>query len=121
MPKLTINAQTYEVTAGTRLVNAIEDNGVSIGHRCGGKARCATCRVVFVSGEPNDMTTAEHAKLVDKGIYGEARLSCQILVNDDMSVVPQMTLDTVPDWSDTGPRCIDAIEPDPEFITKPAI
>jgi ferredoxin len=118
MPKLTIDAQTFDVAAGTRLVNAIEDNGVHIGHRCGGKAKCATCRVVFVAGEPNAITTAEHAKLVDKGLYGESRLSCQILVDADMSVTAQMTLASVPDWSDTGPRCLDAIEPDPEFVSK---
>jgi ferredoxin len=121
MPNVTINAQTYDVAAGTRLVNAIEDNGVSIGHRCGGKARCASCRVVFVAGEPQQITTAEHEKLVDKGLYGEARLSCQILVDRDMTVIPQMTLESMPDWSDTGPRCIDAIEPEPAFVEKTSL
>jgi ferredoxin len=121
MPKLTIDAQTFDVAAGTRLVNAIEDCGTAIGHRCGGKAKCATCRVVFVAGEPSSIATAEHAKLVDKGIYGESRLSCQILVDHDMSVSPQMTLASVPDWSDTGPRCLDSIEPEPTFVPKSSL
>ena len=39
MPKLTIQGKTFEVEAGTRLVLAIEQTGVDIGHRCGGNAR----------------------------------------------------------------------------------
>ena len=50
MPNVTIGATVVEVPAGTRLVNVIEDAGVMIGHRCGGKSRCTTCRVQFVSG-----------------------------------------------------------------------
>ena len=38
MPKLTIDGKTYEVEAGKRLVLAIEELGVNIGHRCGGNA-----------------------------------------------------------------------------------
>jgi hypothetical protein len=38
-----------------------------------------------------------------------------------MTVIPQMTLESMPDWSDTGPRCIDAIEPEPAFVEKPSL
>lgn len=110
MPTITIGDASFTVAAGTRLVNAIEDAGVRIGHRCGGNARCTTCRVQFVHGEPTTMTPAEHAKLVDKGFLGQYRLSCQIIVDHDMHVVPQVTLETMPDWSDTGPRCADTLE-----------
>lgn len=110
MPNLTIDGTTYQVAAGTRLVNAIEDAGIHIGHRCGGNARCTSCRVAFVSGEPSHMNETELAKLTEKGFLGQYRLSCQILVDGDMAVIPQMTLETVPDWSDTGPRCTETIE-----------
>jgi ferredoxin len=50
MPKLTVNGVTTDVEQGTRLVLAIEDAGVNIGHRCGGIAKCTTCRVNFTSG-----------------------------------------------------------------------
>lgn len=113
MPTITVGAQQITVAAGTRLVNALEDAGIHIGHRCGGKSRCTTCRVQFVLGEPATSTPAEHAKLAEKGYAGQYRLSCQILVTHDMHVVPQMTLESVPDWTDTGPRCADSIEPDP--------
>ena len=68
MPKLIIEGVgEFEVAAGTRLVLALEDNGGDPLHRCGGYARCTTCRVEFLSGEPDTMTEAERTKLEDQG------------------------------------------------------
>ncbi|CAA9506928.1 MAG: Ferredoxin [uncultured Rubrobacteraceae bacterium] len=78
---------TVEVPAGKRLVLAIEeDAGVDILHRCGGYARCTTCRVEYLKGEPEKMTRAELEILSNKGLLGEARLSCQALVEHDVKV-----------------------------------
>ena len=65
MPKLTVEGfATVDVEDGKRLVNAIEkDAGVDILHACGGNARCTTCRIEFVSGEPTRMTQAEKTRL----------------------------------------------------------
>ena len=64
MPKLTIDGRgEFEVPQGTRLVNALEDHGGEPLHRCGGYARCTTCRVEFLTGEPDTMTEAEQKKL----------------------------------------------------------
>ncbi len=41
---------------GRRLVLCIEDAGVDILHRCGGNARCTTCRVELVAGDAGEMT-----------------------------------------------------------------
>jgi len=69
-----------------RLVNAIEQRaGVDILHACGGNARCTTCRVEFVSGEPGQMTQAEQVRLAEKGLSG-VRLSCQIVCDHDMAL-----------------------------------
>jgi ferredoxin len=114
MPKLTIQGQTFEVKAGTRLVLAIEQAGVNIGHRCGGNARCTTCRVTFQEGEPEQMTEAEYNKLKQVELYGEARLSCQIVVDHDMSVTPLVTAENQPAWNgDTGPTPNTEVTPDP--------
>jgi ferredoxin len=64
-----------EVEEGTRLVRALEDCGSDLGHRCGGEAKCTTCRVTFEEGEPGVMTEAEYEKLTDIGQYGDMRLS----------------------------------------------
>lgn len=111
MPKLTIDGQTFDIPAGKRLVLAIEDSGVNIGHRCGGYARCTTCRVEFQEGEPRTMTAAEYKKLTERELFGKVRLSCQIVCDHDMSVKPLMTVESE-GWSDPGPR--------PEPVVTPA-
>ena len=66
MPKLEVEGVgTFDVKEDKRLVLAIEDDaGVDIMHQCGSYARCATCRVEFLEGEPEMMTQAELAMLV---------------------------------------------------------
>ena len=87
MPRLTVEGFTpVDVEEGKRLVLAIEqDAGVDILHACGGNARCTTCRVEFVSGEPTKMTRAEKEKLAERQLTG-VRLSCQIQCEHDMTV-----------------------------------
>ena len=87
MSKLTVEGYgTFEVPADKRLVLAIEqDAKVDIMHACGGNARCTTCRVEFIAGEPSAMTVAEKQVLTAKGLSG-VRLSCQMLCDHDMTV-----------------------------------
>jgi ferredoxin len=70
---------------GTKLARAIELGGYDISHRCGGNARCTTCRVKFLSEEP-PMGEAEHACLDEDEVLGQFRLACQIRVDRDMSI-----------------------------------
>ena len=86
MPKLTVEGYgTFDVPDDKRLVLAIEqDAHVDILHACGGNARCTTCRVEFIEGEPR-MTAAEKERLAARGLTG-VRLSCQILCDHDMTV-----------------------------------
>lgn len=115
MHELTIEGVgTFEVEEGTRLVRAIEDAGVDIGHRCGGHASCTTCRVTFEEGEPGVMTEAEHDKLGDIGQLGNMRLSCQIVVDRDMTVKPLMTV-SEQGWDDAGPDPAIVVEPEQEW------
>ena len=87
MPKLSVeNVGQFEVPQGKRLVLALEDEArVDQLHACGGNARCTTCRVEFVAGEPDKMTQAEKSTLAARGLTG-VRLSCQILCDHDMTV-----------------------------------
>lgn len=87
MPSLTVEGHgVFEVPAGKRLVLALcEEAGVDQLHACGGNARCTTCRVEFISGEPAEVRPAEKACLEARGLSG-VRLSCQILCDHDMSV-----------------------------------
>ena len=87
MPKLSVEGVgEFDVPQGKRLVLALtEEAGVDQLHACGGNARCTTCRVEFVSGEPERMTVAEKNLLAAKGLSG-IRLSCQIACEQDMTV-----------------------------------
>ena len=118
MPKLTVDGQTIEVAANKRLVLAIEESGVNIGHRCGGNARCTTCRVEFDAGEPDTITQAELDKLQERGFFGQSRLSCQILCTHDMSIKTIMTLENQEGWTDTGPALQPEISPDPVWLSR---
>jgi len=117
MPKLTIEDHgTFEVAEGSRLVKAIEGQDINILHRCGGYAKCTTCRVEFLEGEPSRMTKAERDKWKDKDTHGY-RLSCQILVEDDMTIKVINTLENT-NLDDPGDTPEDHITPEPDWITK---
>jgi len=86
MPKLEVEGfGTFEIESGRRLVLAIEESGVDIMHACGGNARCTTCRIEFVEGEPEEMTVAEKNVLTAREVEG-VRLSCQLQCDRDMKV-----------------------------------
>ena len=89
----TIKAETangevaFEAEKGRKLVLSLEDNGVDILHRCGGNAKCTTCRVEVLSGDPGEIGEPERAILVTKTDLGDhTRLSCQVRVTDDLHV-----------------------------------
>jgi ferredoxin len=116
MPKLTVDGVgTFDVAEGRRLVLAIEqDAGVDILHACGGNARCTTCRVEFIEGEPERMTAAEQERLAARGLTG-VRLSCQIACDRDMTVRAVSRLEGS-GRPDPGPPPHDAITPPPEWV-----
>ena len=117
MPKLTVEgAGTFDVASGKRLVLAVEEAGVDILHACGGNARCTTCRVEFISGEPEEMTQAEKEKLAQKGLVG-VRLSCQIVCDHDMQVRAISRLAGSGRKDAGGPPAAE-ITPPPQWTTK---
>jgi ferredoxin len=113
MPKLTVeNVGEFEVPQGKRLVLALEDEaGVDQLHACGGKARCTTCRVELLAGEPDRMTQAEKDVLAARNLTG-VRLSCQVPCDHDMSVRAISRL-AGSGRKDVGPRPAPEIQPEP--------
>lgn len=85
----TANGQvTIEAEEGRKLVLALEDNGVDILHRCGGNAKCTTCRVEILDGDPGEISEAEKNVLLQKAdeLTDHTRLSCQVYVKDDLTI-----------------------------------
>jgi ferredoxin len=88
MPTVTVDGEkSFEVEPGTKLVLAIEDAGIDIMHRCGGNARCTTCRVEVLNGDAGPMSDAEAQRLAQEvGLAENVRLSCQVRVDGELWV-----------------------------------
>ena len=75
----TANGQTaFEAEADRKLVLCLEDNGVDILHRCGGNARCTTCRVEILSGDPGEIGDAEKAILSKRKPISAITHDCRV-------------------------------------------
>lgn len=110
MPKIQATTatgeQSIEAPEGKKLVLVLEDAGIDILHRCGGNARCTTCRVEVLAGEPAEMAELERNRLaMEAELADNVRLSCQIRVHDDLSVrvINQASVRGI----DAGPRPFD--------------
>jgi ferredoxin len=107
MPKIeaetATGVQAFEAEEGRKLVLAIEDAGIDILHRCGGNAKCTTCRVEILAGDPGEIKDAERDRLaLESGLAENVRLSCQMRVIDDLKikVIRQASVSGM----DAGPR-----------------
>lgn len=114
MPKVTAETAegqvSFECDEGKKLVLCIEDHGIDILHRCGGNARCTTCRVEILHGDPGPIRDAEKAILETKtDLNDHTRLSCQIRLIDDLhvKVINQASVAGI----DPGPRPVEETTP----------
>lgn len=114
MPRITAEtatgAQPFDCENGQKLVLCIEDHGIDILHRCGGNARCTTCRVEIIHGDPGPIGEAEKAIMATKDdMTDHMRLSCQVRVIDDLHirVINQASVKGL----DAGPRPADEDTP----------
>jgi ferredoxin len=123
MPKLIVESVgTFDVPENKRLVLALTDEAkVDQLHACGGHAKCTTCRVQFVSGEPKQITEAEKNVLEARGLSTTAglRLSCQIQCDHDMEVRVISRL-AGSGRQDAGKLPAEKIEPEPVWVKMQA-
>ncbi len=119
MPKLTVEGVgSVEVPQGKRMVLALCDEAkIDQMHACGGNARCTTCRVEFISGQPTNMTQAEKDVLAARGLSAnkQLRLSCQIVCDHDMEVRATSRL-AGSGRPNAGKRPEDQITPPPVWV-----
>ncbi|HSS18666.1 MAG TPA: 2Fe-2S iron-sulfur cluster-binding protein [Pyrinomonadaceae bacterium] len=110
MPKIDATTATgseeIDAPEGKKLVLVLEDAGIDILHRCGGNARCTTCRVEVLEGAPGEMGELERNRLaMETDLAANVRLSCQIKVHSDLKVRVVNQVSTR--GMDAGPRPFD--------------
>ncbi|MGY5859363.1 MAG: 2Fe-2S iron-sulfur cluster-binding protein [Candidatus Thorarchaeota archaeon] len=109
------------VEKGTKLLKALIGE-TEIVHACGGNAKCTTCRVTIHKGVPTKKTQAQHDRFEKRIRNGATQfdhpavfLSCQVLVEDDMTVSVSEEFNSVI-HDDHGKDTEDGITPDPVWL-----
>ena len=110
------------VESGTKLLKAFIDQEVDIVHTCGGNAKCTTCRVTIHKGVPTKKTQAQQDRFEKRIKAGATQfdhpavfLSCQVVVEDDMTVSASETYNSVIHDS-RGKDTEDEVTPDPVWL-----
>jgi Na+-transporting NADH:ubiquinone oxidoreductase subunit F len=83
---LTVNASSeFETSTGTKLLAALNDNGILVPSACAGAGTCGLCRVKIVAGGAPALPT-ETARLTKSDLRDGVHLACQVIMRGDMQV-----------------------------------
>ncbi len=78
--------RTLQVDAGATILASAHAGGVDLEATCGGRGRCTSCRVKFVSGVVPPPTIMDEVQLGDALVREGYRLSCQCRVTNAITV-----------------------------------
>ncbi|PYO35859.1 MAG: hypothetical protein DMD86_05785 [Candidatus Rokuibacteriota bacterium] len=85
--------RTLHVEPGVTVLKAAHGAGVDITATCGGRGRCTSCRVKFVSGTIPPPTIMDELQLGDGLVREGYRLACQCRVSEPITVQVAPPLD----------------------------
>ena len=85
--------RTLHVAHGATILTSAQAAGVDITATCGGRGRCTSCRVKFVSGAVPPPTVMDELQLGDALVREGYRLSCQCRVVEPVDVLVAPPLD----------------------------
>ena len=85
--------RTLQVAHGATILASAQAAGVDITATCGGRGRCTSCRVKFVSGAVPPPTVMDELQLGDALVREGYRLSCQCRVVEPVDVLVAPPLD----------------------------
>lgn len=77
--------RTLEVSRAAKLLEALDRAGIPLPSACGGKGTCGQCRVTVVGTAPRPLPT-EAALFDEAELAAGARLACQVVMRDDLSI-----------------------------------
>lgn len=92
--------KTLEVPTGDKLLNALSDQKIYLPSACGGGGTCGECKVIISQGG-GDILATEKGKLTRGEIRHGYRLSCQVPVKGDMSLVIPPEIFEIKKWECT--------------------
>ena len=73
-------------TVGRSVLELALENNIPMANLCKGNARCSTCRVVLLDGEPPPRNEKEEILAKKLGLPDQVRLSCQLEASCDMTL-----------------------------------
>jgi uncharacterized 2Fe-2S/4Fe-4S cluster protein (DUF4445 family) len=85
-PRHSASHRELSVAAGTSILKAAHAGGVDITATCGGRGRCTSCRVKFVTGAIPPATIMDEVQLGNDLVREGYRLSCQCVVVEPLTV-----------------------------------
>ncbi|OGL14843.1 MAG: hypothetical protein A3K12_04440 [Candidatus Rokubacteria bacterium RIFCSPLOWO2_12_FULL_71_19] len=85
--------RTLQAPHGATILASAQAAGVDITATCGGRGRCTSCRVKFVSGAVPPPTVMDELQLGDALVREGYRLSCQCRVMEPVAVLVAPPLD----------------------------
>ncbi|OGK84332.1 MAG: hypothetical protein A2X52_17220 [Candidatus Rokubacteria bacterium GWC2_70_16] len=85
--------RTLQAPHGATILASAQEAGVDITATCGGRGRCTSCRVKFVSGAVPPPTVMDELQLGDALVREGYRLSCQCRVMEPVAVLVAPPLD----------------------------
>src|SRR6266850_332705 len=74
------------VASGTTVLRAAHEAGIDLTATCGGRGRCTSCRVKFVSGAVPPPTIGDEVQLGDEQVREGYRLACQCVPTEAVTV-----------------------------------
>lgn len=98
--KITINEdknKELEVPLGGTLLNTLQAKDIFLSSACGGKGTCGECRCRVTSGGGEILPT-EKGHFTRKEQLNDWRLSCQVKVKDNLSIVVPEEIFGIKEW-----------------------
>jgi len=92
--------KTLTTAAGDKLLNTLSDNKIYLPSACGGGGTCGECKAIISKGG-GDVLATEKGKLTRGEIREGFRLTCQVPVKGDMSLIIPAEVFDIKKWECT--------------------
>ena len=76
----------FLIEVGSKLMDAINENNISIESTCGGKGKCGKCKVKLLEGKISNITENEKKLLSEIEIDEKIVLACERTVLGDITI-----------------------------------